>query len=93
MGMPPGVALSALMGIFTIGALANAGRVLLFRGAGLRIVASLRSRGYRAALRQDIDFVERGVGEGDLVSRLNVDTSIVGERYGSSSCNWQWFSC
>ncbi|KAG8971616.1 ATP-binding cassette permease mdl1, partial [Tulasnella sp. 427] len=32
-----------------------------------------------AALRQDIEFVERGVGEGDLVSRLNIDSGIVGE--------------
>jgi ABC-type multidrug transport system fused ATPase/permease subunit len=75
------MALAILLGVFTTGALANAGRVLLFRNAGLRIVARLRSKGYRAALRQDVEFVERGVGEGDLVSRLNVDSSIVGERY------------
>ncbi|KAG8905488.1 ATP-binding cassette permease mdl1 [Tulasnella sp. 417] len=79
LGMSPTTALVALLGVFTTGALANAGRVLLFRNAGLRIVARLRSKGYRAALRQDIEFVERGVGEGDLVSRLNIDSGIVGE--------------
>ncbi len=80
LGLTPTMALTILLGVFTTGALANAGRVLLFRNAGLRIVARLRSKGYRAALRQDVEFVERGVGEGDLVSRLNVDSSIVGER-------------
>ncbi|KAG8956909.1 ATP-binding cassette permease mdl1 [Tulasnella sp. 408] len=79
LGMSPNIALVALLGVFTTGALANAGRVLLFRNAGLRIVARLRSKGYRAALRQDVEFVERGVGEGDLVSRLNIDSGIVGE--------------
>ncbi|KAG9043439.1 ATP-binding cassette permease mdl1 [Tulasnella sp. UAMH 9824] len=79
LGMSPNMALVALLGAFTTGALANAGRVLLFRNAGLRIVARLRSKGYRAALRQDVEFVERGVGEGDLVSRLNIDSGIVGE--------------
>jgi hypothetical protein len=33
---------------------------------------------YAAALRQDVEFVERG--EGDVLSRLSLDTSIVGER-------------
>ncbi|KAG8955605.1 ATP-binding cassette permease mdl1 [Tulasnella sp. 424] len=79
LGMSPNIALAALLGVFTTGALANACRVLLFRNAGLRIVARLRSKGYRAALRQDVEFVERGVGEGDLVSRLNIDSGIVGE--------------
>jgi ABC-type siderophore export system fused ATPase/permease subunit len=47
---------------------------------GQRIVARLRERTYEAALRQEIEFVEKG--EGDVVSRLSVDSSIVGERYG-----------
>jgi ABC-type transport system involved in cytochrome bd biosynthesis fused ATPase/permease subunit len=45
---------------------------------GQRIVARLRERTYAAALRQEVEFVERG--EGDVLSRLSVDTSIVGER-------------
>lgn len=47
--------------------------------AGQRIVARLRERTYVAALKQEVEFVERG--EGDILSRLSVDSSIVGERY------------
>ena len=49
------------------------------RMAGQRIVARLRERTYTAALKQEVEFVERG--EGDVLSRLSVDSSIVGERY------------
>jgi hypothetical protein len=45
---------------------------------GQRIVARLRERTYAATLRQEVEFVERG--EGDALSRLSVDSSIVGER-------------
>ncbi|KAH8827887.1 P-loop containing nucleoside triphosphate hydrolase protein [Flagelloscypha sp. PMI_526] len=67
----------ALLTMFTIGAVSNAGRAFLMRMAGQRIVARLRERTYAAALRQEVEFVEKG--EGDVLSRLNVDTSIVGE--------------
>ena len=53
------------------------------RMAGQRIVARLRERTYSAALKQEVEFVERG--EGDVLSRLSVDSSIVGERYNSST--------
>lgn len=46
---------------------------------GQRIVARLRERTYSAALVQEVEYVEKG--EGDVLSRLSVDTSIVGERY------------
>jgi len=46
---------------------------------GQRIVARLRERTYTAALRQEVEYVERG--EGDVLSRLSVDTTIVGERF------------
>lgn len=65
--------------MFTVGALANTGRAILMRMAGQRIVARLRERTYVAALKQEVEFVERG--EGDVLSRLSVDSSIVGERY------------
>lgn len=42
-------------------------------------MARLRERMYTAALQQEVEYVERG--EGDVISRLSVDTSIVGERY------------
>jgi ABC-type multidrug transport system fused ATPase/permease subunit len=45
---------------------------------GQRIVARLRERTYAATLRQEVEFVERG--EGDALSRLSVDSSVVGER-------------
>ena len=49
-----------------------------FVAIGQRIVARLRERTYAAAIRQEVEFVERG--EGDVLSRLSVDSSIVGER-------------
>ena len=49
------------------------------RMSGQRIVARLREQSYKAALTQEVEFVEKG--EGDVLSRLSVDTSIVGERY------------
>jgi hypothetical protein len=49
--------------------------------SGQRIIARLRQRTYSTALRQEVEFVERG--EGDVLSCLSVDTSIVGERYVS----------
>lgn len=51
---------------------------LYLRHPGQRIVARLRERMYGAALRQEVEFVERG--EGDVLSRLSADASIVGER-------------
>lgn len=69
--------------MFTVGALANTGRAILMRMAGQRIVARLRERTYAAALKQEVEFVERG--EGDVLSRLSVDSSVVGERYKGTS--------
>ena len=50
----------------------------MFAHRGQRIVARLRERTYEAALRQEVEFVEKG--EGDVLSRLSADSSIVGER-------------
>ncbi|CAE6512041.1 unnamed protein product [Rhizoctonia solani] len=69
----------ALLGLFTVGAVANAGRVILMRSASARIVARLRRATYASALRQDIEFLERSAGPGDVVSRLNADAYIVGD--------------
>ncbi|KAF7351012.1 ATP-binding cassette transporter [Mycena sanguinolenta] len=68
---------SLLLVVFTVGALANAGRALLMRMAAQRMIARLRERTYAAALEQEVEYVEKG--EGDVLSRLSVDTSIVGE--------------
>lgn len=77
LGLSAWQASGVLLILFTTGAFANAGRSLLMRMAGQRIVARLRERTYAAALKQEVEFVERG--EGDVLSRLSVDTSIVGE--------------
>ena len=66
-----------MLTIFTVGAAANAGRSILMRLAGQRIVARLRRDTYASALMQEVEYVERG--EGDIISRLSVDSSIVGE--------------
>ncbi|KAI0034865.1 P-loop containing nucleoside triphosphate hydrolase protein [Vararia minispora EC-137] len=63
--------------VFTIGGVANAGRAFLMRMSGQRIVARLRQRTFAATLRQEVEYVERS--EGDALSRLSVDSSIVGE--------------
>lgn len=75
----PATAVAGLFALFTIGAVANAGRVILMRSASARIVARLRSVTYSSALRQDIEFLERSAGPGDVVSRLNADAYIVGD--------------
>lgn len=62
---------------FTTGAICNSGRSFLMRMSGQRIVARLRERAYEAALKQEVEFIEKG--EGDVLSRLSVDSSIVGE--------------
>lgn len=91
-----GQAAAILLLLFTVGGAANAGRAMLMKMSGSsnffysicyplliypgqRIVARLREHTYAASLRQEVEFVERG--EGDVLSRLSVDTSIVGERY------------
>ncbi|KAF8911548.1 P-loop containing nucleoside triphosphate hydrolase protein [Gymnopilus junonius] len=76
-GLSSWQAATVLLFLFTLGAVANAGRAMLMRLSGQRIVARLRERTYSAALRQEVEFVEKG--EGDVLSRLSVDTSIVGE--------------
>ncbi|KAG9056840.1 ATP-binding cassette permease mdl1 [Serendipita sp. 407] len=76
-GLTPTLAAASLVGIFTIGGLANFGRSLLMRLSGLRIIARLRKDTYASALKQEVNFIENS--EGDVLSRLSVDTNIVGE--------------
>ncbi|KZT65402.1 hypothetical protein DAEQUDRAFT_731456 [Daedalea quercina L-15889] len=77
LGLSLGQASALLFVMFTVGAVANAGRAMLMRISGQRIVARLRERMYSAALQQEIEYVERG--EGDVLSRLSVDSNIVGD--------------
>ncbi|THG96090.1 hypothetical protein EW145_g7845, partial [Phellinidium pouzarii] len=57
-----------LLTAFTVGAAANAGRSILMRLSGQRIVAGLRQRSYASSLRQEVEFVERG--EGDVIRAM-----------------------
>ena len=56
------------------------------RLSGQRIVARLRERIFSRALQQEVAFMEKG--EGDVISRLSVDTSIVGESYVHSASTY-----
>ncbi|CAL1711971.1 unnamed protein product [Somion occarium] len=67
-GLSLGQASALLLLMFTGGAVANAGRAMLMRLSGQRIVARLRERTYAAALHQEVEFVERG--EGDVLNGL-----------------------
>ncbi|KAF8514644.1 P-loop containing nucleoside triphosphate hydrolase protein [Hysterangium stoloniferum] len=78
-GLSPTQAVLGILALFTIGALSNGTRAILMRLSGQRIVARLRNDTYASALRQDIEYVERTKGEGDILSRLGTDASIVGE--------------
>ncbi len=57
---------------------------------GQRIVARLRERLFAASIRQEVEFVEKG--EGDALSRLSVDTSIVGERFADEPISESFIS-
>ncbi|TIB01095.1 hypothetical protein E3P96_02496 [Wallemia ichthyophaga] len=65
----------ALGGLFAVGAAANAGRAMLFRLAGQRIVNRLRVDAYSNALKQDVEFADKGSGE--TLSRLTSDSTIL----------------
>jgi putative ABC transport system ATP-binding protein len=62
----------------TIGATANFGRIILLRIVGERVVARLRTQLYRRTYVQDAEFFDAN-RVGDLISRLNSDTVIVGK--------------
>jgi putative ABC transport system ATP-binding protein len=64
--------------LLTIGATANFGRIILLRIVGERVVARLRTQLYRRTYVQDAEFFDAN-RVGDLISRLNSDTVIVGK--------------
>ncbi|ODV65172.1 hypothetical protein HYPBUDRAFT_154030 [Hyphopichia burtonii NRRL Y-1933] len=68
--------------LFTIGSLANFGRIYLLRSVGERLVARLRSRLFSKILSQDSYFFDvgpnkAGMKTGDLISRISSDTQII----------------
>ncbi|TGJ78639.1 hypothetical protein E0Z10_g10118 [Xylaria hypoxylon] len=68
----------ALALVFTIGAAANFGRIVLLRVIGERVVTRLRSLLYRKTLAQEGEFFDANK-VGDLTSRFIADTTIVGK--------------
>ena len=66
-----------LLVVFAIGAVAKASSNILLDMSAIRVIQSIRGQAYRSALRQDVELADRGAG--DTVSRLSVDTSIVGD--------------
>ncbi|KAI0396177.1 putative ATP-binding cassette protein [Xylariaceae sp. FL0594] len=68
----------ALALVFTIGAAANFGRIVLLRVIGERVVSRLRTQLYRKTLAQEGEFFDANK-VGDLTSRFIADTTIVGK--------------
>ncbi|KAI1164350.1 putative ATP-binding cassette protein [Nemania serpens] len=68
----------ALAVVFTIGAAANFGRIILLRVIGERVVSRLRTQLYRKTLAQEAEFFDANK-VGDLTSRFIADTTIVGK--------------
>lgn len=66
-----------LVAIFATGAFCKAGSNIMLELAGIRVIQRMREVSYSSALRQEVEWADRGAG--DVVSRLSVDTNIVGE--------------
>lgn len=82
LGLSFPVAAGLLTTAFFIGAAANAGRVILMRTTGQRIIARIRNQAYMSTLRQEPEFANRSAG--DIVSRLNSDANILGDSVTSN---------
>lgn len=82
MGLSFPVAAGVLTAAFFVGAAANAGRVIIMRTAGQRIIARIRNQAYMSTLRQEPEFADRSAG--DIVSRLNADANILGDSVTSN---------
>ncbi|GAC98812.1 ABC multidrug transporter Mdr1 [Pseudozyma hubeiensis SY62] len=76
-GLGFGTVAALMLLIFAIGACAKAGSNILLELSGVRVIQGIRNQAYRSALRQDVELADKGAG--DVVSRLSVDTNIVGE--------------
>lgn len=76
-GLTFGSVATLLLLVFVIGAMAKAGSNILLELAGIRLIQRMREMAYGNALRQEVEWADKGAG--DVVSRLSVDTNIVGE--------------
>ncbi|WWC91497.1 uncharacterized protein L201_006443 [Kwoniella dendrophila CBS 6074] len=82
LGLSFPVAAGLLAVTFCIGATANALRAIIMRTSGQRIIARVRNQAYLSTLRQEPEFADRSAG--DIVSRLSVDTNILGDSVTSN---------
>lgn len=76
-GISFGKVAGSLVVIFAMGAAAKATSNILLELAGVRVIQAMRRQSFASALRQDVEWVDKAGG--DVVSRLSVDTTIVGE--------------
>ncbi|KDN40009.1 hypothetical protein K437DRAFT_258792 [Tilletiaria anomala UBC 951] len=76
-GLSFGKVTAILVTIFAIGAAAKAGSNIMLELAGIRLIQGMRRQSFASALKQDVEWAHKSAG--DVVSRLSVDTSIVGE--------------
>jgi len=67
-----------LGGVFVVGAVANATRIMLLNISGERIVARLREDLFSSLVWQDVEFFDKS-RTGELVNRLSSDTQMVGK--------------
>ncbi|PWN29770.1 hypothetical protein BDZ90DRAFT_273637 [Jaminaea rosea] len=63
--------------VFATGAAARAGSSIMLNLAGVRIVQAIRQRCFGNAVKQEVEWADKS--HGDVISRLSVDTSIVGD--------------
>ncbi|OWZ73436.1 hypothetical protein AYX14_01159 [Cryptococcus neoformans] len=82
LGLSFPVAAGLLAATFCVGAAANAGRAIIMRICGQRIIARVRNQAYHSTLRQEPEFADRSAG--DIVSRLSVDANILGDSVTSN---------
>ncbi|CAH1792181.1 unnamed protein product [Owenia fusiformis] len=67
-----------LVGVFLVGAVANAGRVYLMSTSGQRIVKTLREKIFGSIMAQEVAFFDK-TRTGELINRLSTDTTLVGQ--------------
>ncbi|CAO1619949.1 unnamed protein product [Parajaminaea phylloscopi] len=66
-----------LVFVFAVGAATRASSSILLNLAGVRIVQRIRERCFGNAIKQEVEWADKS--HGDVISRLSVDTSIVGD--------------
>lgn len=66
-----------LVFVFATGAAAKAGSNIMLNLAGVRIVKRIREKCFGNAIKQEVEWADKS--HGDIISRLSVDTSIVGD--------------